>query len=140
MAVIFEMIVSALGSALVLLVSAIVVVSDDDLRDLMEKDHKEAMKEFSVNHPGVFIFMNFINAYLVAAVVEEMVKYFGFRMVVTPDLLTSSQRNGNNEDGNTAKSLKSTGAGITVAVRSSIDLSVILKFSVPPTNFSSQHV
>lgn len=125
MAVIFEMIVSSLAGMLVLIAGVFVVASDSNIVNELESDPKNAMKQFTLNHPGVFILMQFLNAYFVAALVEEMVKYFGYRMVVTPDLIQgdrSSSLPTNSNPGEvepvdeTPKSAKSTGAGITVAM------------------------
>lgn len=113
-AVIFEMVISTFANLVILVVGAIVVSSDDQIMSELEthsdSDTKQAIKDIVVNYPAIFIVLIFIQAFVVAALVEEMVKYFGYRMVVTPDLLTQSV----NES--PPKSMRSTGAGITVAM------------------------
>lgn len=125
MAIVFEMVVSTVGGMLVIALAAYAVASDSELANEFVSDPKNGMKQLMVNYPGIFIFMQFINAYFVAALVEEMVKYFGYRMVVTPDLIQrgrSSPLPTNNNLGEVEpvdenpKSAKSNGAGITVAM------------------------
>ncbi|KAL7532943.1 hypothetical protein ACHAXR_004943 [Thalassiosira sp. AJA248-18] len=126
MAVIFEMMVSTLASIVIFIVATVVIVSDSELEHDLATDHEKGMKELAVDHPVLFVFMNFLNAFLVAALVEETVKYYGYRMVVTPDLLPqgrlaqSPTSDGDEEleplDRGTEKNAKSTGAGITVAM------------------------
>jgi hypothetical protein len=48
-------------------------------------------KTFAREYPVITIIYLFINAYLMAALVEELCKYFGFRMVEHPDFLTDEQ-------------------------------------------------
>lgn len=48
-------------------------------------------KTFAREYPVVTIIYLFINAYLMAAFVEELCKYFGFRMVEHPDFLTDEE-------------------------------------------------
>jgi len=104
MAVVFEMVISTVASAIVLIVGVIILANDSELSKEMQTDPKKAMKDLAVNHPGLFIFMNFVNAFAVAALCEEFVKYFGYRMVQTPCFSSSNQ------------TLKSTGSAITVAM------------------------
>jgi len=125
-AVVFEMIISTFASVVAVIVGGFVLASDSQLAKDFESDPKLALQEFMVKYPALFIIYEFVNAFIVAAVVEEMVKYFGYRMVVTPDLLPGrsapSSRNENDEEtaavggGSSAKSARSTGAGITVAM------------------------
>ena len=117
---------STLSSIIVLVAATFVIAADSELANELATDPETGMKHLMVNHPGLFIFIQFVNAYCVAALVEEMVKCFGYRMVVTPDLIQGGSHattNTNNSDGGAAeasdenpKSLKSTGAGITVAM------------------------
>ena len=126
MAVVFEMVVSILASVIVFVLAILVIGSDEKLANDLQTDPKQGMKELVVNYPALFIILEFLQAFCVAALVEEMVKYFGYRMVETPDLTTrgrsaQTSRNGNYDAvepaaESSAKSLKSTGAGITVAV------------------------
>mmetsp|Transcript_25807 Transcript_25807/g.40618 ORF Transcript_25807/g.40618 Transcript_25807/m.40618 type:complete len:317 (-) Transcript_25807:910-1860(-) len=125
-AVVFEMVISTFASVVAFIVGGFVLASDSQLAKDFESDPQLALQEFMVKYPALFIIYEFVNAFIVAAVVEEMVKYFGYRMVVTPDLLPGrsapSSRNGNDEEtaavggGSSVKSVRSTGAGITVAM------------------------
>lgn len=111
MALIFELVMSTLASIVVLILGQLVLAADSDLAKEIRTDRTQGMNDLSVKYPGLFIFMNFLNAYFVAALVEESVKYFGYRMVETPDL-TLSTTNSNNR----RRSLKQLGAGVTVAM------------------------
>ena len=82
----FESIVSTVASIGVLIIASVVFATDADLANEMSSDPKAAVKDFMVNYTGLFVFIQFVNAFCVAALVEEMVKYFSYRMVVTPDL------------------------------------------------------
>jgi len=124
-AVVFELVISTLATIIAFILAVLAVSSDSELANEFTSDLKQAMKEFTVNYPAIFIFYEFVNAFVVAALIEEMVKYFGYRMVVTPDLLPGRiaplSRNGNEgevepADESPPKSAKSIGAGITVAV------------------------
>jgi len=123
-AVVIELVISTLVSIVVFIIGALLVSSDTKLLDEFSSDPKQAMKELVVNYPIIFILYEFLNAFAVAALTEEMVKYFGYRMVVTPDMRpsrpTPRARTGNSEgvDGYPAKGAKSTGSAVTVAVRS----------------------
>lgn len=126
LAVIFEMVVSTLSSIIVLVLATLVIASDSVLADELASDPKKGIQQLMVNHPGLFILIQFINAYFVAALVEETVKYFGYRMVVTPDLIprgtsmTTSANSNHLEEGEDVngnpKTSKSIGSGITVAM------------------------
>ena len=146
MAVVFEMVVSILASVIVFGLAILVIGSDEKLANDLQTDPKQGMKELVVNYPALFIIMEFLQAFCVAALVEEMVKYFGYRMVETPDLLSNrgrsgpTSRNGNYEsveptDESSVKSLKSTGAGITVAVSCLQNYSCMTIFSPLLTHF-----
>jgi RsiW-degrading membrane proteinase PrsW (M82 family) len=71
------------------------------------------MEDFTVNHPEVFVLVQFVNAFCVAALVEELMKYFAYRMVVTPETIT---QRGQSSSSSSTSSSKSTGSAITVAV------------------------
>ena len=49
------------------------------------KSYKEA---FSRKYPYISVFFLFINAYIVAAMVEELCKYFGYKIVEHPDFMS----------------------------------------------------
>ncbi len=138
MAIAFEAVISTLTGLIVMVISVFVIASDDDMADEVVSRDKRTMKDFMVKHQAVFVFAIFLNAFLVAAMVEEMVKYFGYWMVVVPDLLPKNNRQQdsdtenedgineanqddrvNNRNGNATErhtSAKSTGIGITVAM------------------------
>jgi RsiW-degrading membrane proteinase PrsW (M82 family) len=120
MAVIFESIVSTVAWFVFLIVFSVVIASDNGLEKELSSDPKKGMKDMAVNHPGVFIFMQFVNAFFVAALVEEMIKYFSYRMVVTPDLIPPRASSSNTGEGDRvyggSGGARSTGSAITVAV------------------------
>jgi RsiW-degrading membrane proteinase PrsW (M82 family) len=136
MAIAFEAIISTVASLLIMSMVMLILGADQDIANELTNDPKSALKDFAMKYQGLFIFYVFINSFVVAAVTEEMVKYFGYWMVVVPDLLPenrsapattvitsydSSNDDGETEDeGNNAttmrKSARSTGAGITVAM------------------------
>jgi hypothetical protein len=74
----------------------------------------------AVGYPALFIFLQFLNAFVIAALCVDMIKYFGYWMVVTPDLLPQKRPNNtsdqNEENEVNTKSIRSTGTGITVAM------------------------
>ena len=120
MAMIFELIVSTVTELLSLVAMIFIVVEDSELVNKLQTDPKHAMKDLAVGYPALFIFFQFLNAFVIAALCEEMVKYFGYWMVVTPDLLPQKRPNNtsdqNEENEVNTKSIRSTGTGITVAM------------------------
>eukprot|EP00540_Astrosyne_radiata_P021404 CAMPEP_0116836716 /NCGR_PEP_ID=MMETSP0418-20121206/8254_1 /TAXON_ID=1158023 /ORGANISM="Astrosyne radiata, Strain 13vi08-1A" /LENGTH=329 /DNA_ID=CAMNT_0004466523 /DNA_START=280 /DNA_END=1269 /DNA_ORIENTATION=+ len=64
------------------------------------KDPKELLVKYIHDHVGTVSIFTFINAFLVAAFVEELAKYFGYFMVETPDLMDPNDMeiNDNTED------------------------------------------
>lgn len=52
---------------------------------------KEYKKAFNRKYPFIYVIFSFLSAYLVAAMVEEMCKYFGFKMVEHPDFLSEQE-------------------------------------------------
>lgn len=116
---------SNLSSIVGMVIATIVFASNPDLVNEMSSDPKAAVKDIIVNYTGIFVFFQFVNAFCVAALVEEMVKYFSYRMVVTPDLnprlrAVPLSTNASSEEADHVDerrtSQKSTGSGITVAV------------------------
>ena len=77
-------------------------------------------KQFSKDHVGIFVVFVFLNAYLVAALVEELSKYFGFWMLEHPDLMDAKDIVVPTEDGQEINTnnctLQSRGAAITIAM------------------------
>lgn len=125
LAIMFEMIVSTLFWIVSVVIVAIVFASNPDLVNEWASDSKAVVKDIIVNHTEVFVFVQFVNAFCVAALVEEMVKYFSYRIVVTPDLnprlrAVPLSTNASSEEADHVderrNSQKSTGSGITVAV------------------------
>ena len=62
LAVIFEMVVSTLSSIIVLVLATLVIASDSVLADELASDPKKGIQQLMVNHPGLFILIQFINA------------------------------------------------------------------------------
>lgn len=52
---------------------------------------KEYKKAFNRKYPFIYSIFLFLSAYIVAAMVEEMCKYFGFKMVDHPDFLSEQE-------------------------------------------------
>ncbi|EJK66137.1 hypothetical protein THAOC_12957, partial [Thalassiosira oceanica] len=59
-----------------------VLAVDDDLVQGIQDNPQRAIKKFAVEYQGIFIFNLFLQSFVIAALVEEMVKYFGYWMVV----------------------------------------------------------
>ena len=118
MAMVFELVVSIITGVIGFIVMVFVLVEDSELSDKVQTDPKHAMKDLAVEYPAVFIISLFVNAFVIAALCEEMIKYFGYWMVVTPDLPPQKTHNNSSTEQQTscAKSIRSTGAGITVAM------------------------
>jgi len=49
---------------------------------------KDFMEAFGNDHPTVYTIYIFFNAFCLAALIEELCKYFGFRMIEHPDFLS----------------------------------------------------
>eukprot|EP00566_Odontella_aurita_P002704 CAMPEP_0113532418 /NCGR_PEP_ID=MMETSP0015_2-20120614/4049_1 /TAXON_ID=2838 /ORGANISM="Odontella" /LENGTH=901 /DNA_ID=CAMNT_0000431379 /DNA_START=39 /DNA_END=2744 /DNA_ORIENTATION=- /assembly_acc=CAM_ASM_000160 len=49
---------------------------------------EDYMRRFAHSNPGIVIIYLFLNAFAMAALVEELCKYFGYKMVEHPDFLT----------------------------------------------------
>ena len=111
MAVIFESIVSTITGFATLVIMSLVIASDNELAKELSTNPKKGMEDFTVNHPEVFVLVQFVNAFCVAALVEELMKHFSYRMVVTPETIT--QRG---QSSSSMSSIQSTGSAITVAV------------------------
>jgi len=87
---------------------------------MAKQEIKDLTKQFEKDHVGIFVVFVFLNAYLVAALVEELSKYFGFWMLEHPDLMDAKDIVFLTEDGqeiNTNnRTLQSRGAAITIAM------------------------
>ena len=82
LAMVFELIVSMLSMVVTLVVMMFVFAGDDDLMQGMQDNPQKAMKKVAVEYQGLFIFNLFLQSFVIAALIEEMVKYFGYWMVV----------------------------------------------------------
>jgi RsiW-degrading membrane proteinase PrsW (M82 family) len=49
---------------------------------------KDFMQVFGQDHPVIYTFYLLLNAFVLAALIEEVCKYFGYRMVEHPDLMS----------------------------------------------------
>ncbi|KAG7364893.1 protease prsW family protein [Nitzschia inconspicua] len=92
-------------------------------------DYRSYMEAFANDHPFTYTIYLFITSFVLAAMIEEICKYFGYRMVDHPDFHTRRQieeaARGREEDGvqHTVtsfefqdRSFKSRGAAITVSM------------------------
>ena len=131
MAIAFEAIISTVASLVAMIMVIVILGVDEDMANELQGDPKKAMQDFAMKYQALFILYVFINSFVVAAVTEEMVKYFGYWMVLCPDLLpenvqgsqstvtTYNTTNDNTDyEENTVpvQSARSRGAGITVAM------------------------
>lgn len=72
----------------VLVVGLEVEISEHETNDdaaPSDADVKKYLKDFAKEYPWVFGFFIFLNAFVIAALVEELSKYFSFWMVEHPD-------------------------------------------------------
>lgn len=105
LAVVFEMLLSTIFGFLtnvIVFVTAILEDNDTTMPTTRE-EAQDFAREFQRNHLPLFCFFVFLNAFVVAAFVEETCKYYGFWMVETPDLSSSVSK-------------ESRGVGITIAM------------------------
>jgi RsiW-degrading membrane proteinase PrsW (M82 family) len=105
-AVLMELILSVLFGILRNVIVVVIAIAEQDTAELPTASAdsiREFTKEFQHDHLWLFGIFTFLNAFVVAALIEEVSKYFGFFMVEHPDL----------EEGQTRQSR---GAGITVAM------------------------
>lgn len=122
LAIVFELIINMLTTVVGLVMLFFVLAVDDDLVQGIQDNPQRAIKKFAVEYQGIFIFNLFLQSFVIAALVEEMVKYFGYWMVVVPDLMPKrTQTSDVEEDGEDSavtptRSYKSTGTAITVAM------------------------
>lgn len=94
--------------------------------------YREYVKAYGYDHPIVYTIYLFVSAFFLAAMIEELCKYFGFRMIEHPDFFSSrdladaaeveaTQSENNSNGARTSfpeqdRSLESRGAAITVAM------------------------
>jgi RsiW-degrading membrane proteinase PrsW (M82 family) len=108
--VVSEVVLSAILSLIQnVVVLVIIIIELDGNEDIpMDRDSKAFqtfLKDFSKNHLWLFVVFVFFNAYLVAALTEELSKYYGYFMVEHDDLAVGGGRD-----------QVSIGAGISVAM------------------------
>ena len=125
LAIVYEVLVSwVLG--LLSYVIVVVGISGDVTSATSPEQIKQVAADFAKAHLYIFAVFVFLNAFVVAALVEEMCKYFGFWMVETPDILdtdelvteTTNESSAQHQPfaSSTKRSRVSQGAGITVAM------------------------
>jgi RsiW-degrading membrane proteinase PrsW (M82 family) len=124
LAIVYEILVSwVLG--IISYTIVVVGISNDVTSATSPEQVKQAAADFAKEHVGIFAIFVFLNAFVVAALVEEMCKYFGYWMVETPDLLDSDELaiEATDESSSqqqtlaiTKRSRVSQGAGITVSM------------------------
>jgi RsiW-degrading membrane proteinase PrsW (M82 family) len=86
LAMVYEMIVSSILGFISYMI--IVIGISGDVNEAMTPEQmKEVVSDFAKAHVGLFAVFVFLNAFFVAAFVEEICKYFGYYMVETPDIL-----------------------------------------------------
>jgi RsiW-degrading membrane proteinase PrsW (M82 family)/preprotein translocase subunit YajC len=167
-ALVYETLVQIIFGIIGAIVFDVEIVSDGTAEELSKENPKEDSErifiDFFKRHPGLIIAYAFINAFIVAAFVEEMSKYFGFWMVEHPDFLpleeleeqenyikTARQEDGESNDQNSLSSnilshertLNQIGAAITVAMVSvatgfACCENIMYIFVYAPSNLTSQ--
>ena len=95
--------------------------------------YRQFLQVFGEEHPFIYTVYLFLNAFFLAAMIEELAKYFGFRMVEHPDFFSRreveemAEVNNNSDDGDVEsrelaefpeqnRSFISRGAAITVSM------------------------
>jgi RsiW-degrading membrane proteinase PrsW (M82 family) len=86
LAMLYEMIVSSI-LGFISYVILVIGISNDINEAMSPEQMKQVASDFAKEHVGIFAVFVFLNAFLVAALVEEICKYFGYYMVETPDIL-----------------------------------------------------
>ena len=69
----------------------------DNGAPLTDSQMSQLAKKFAADHPIIFGVFVFLNAFLVAALVEEIVKYFGYWIIEHPDLIINDPTDDDNE-------------------------------------------
>lgn len=87
-AVVYEMVLSFLFSFAFYILIIFDIVAEGPTPD---EDPKDFVVRYLHSHVWLFAIGVFFNAYVVAAVVEELVKYFSFWMCPHPDLISESE-------------------------------------------------
>lgn len=93
-------------------------------------NYREYLKAYGNDHPGIYTIYMFVVSFVLAAMIEEFCKYFGYRMVDHPDFYSQSEvdeamkcyrERGEEEPSVTSfpnqnRSLRSRGAAITISM------------------------
>lgn len=149
LAMVIETLISLLVGLIISFMLIIAIVFELSISERLEEDWANdptaAMKELIKDNTWVFVLFMFLNAFAVAAMTEELCKYFSFWMVEHPDLMpreelgivTATGEGGHDQEdnggvpedigteaspqmlsksNNPAESLNSTGTGITIAM------------------------
>lgn len=126
LAIVYEILISSVLGFLSYVI-VVVGISQDVNAATSPAQVQQAASNFAKEHLGIFAVFVFLNAFVVAATVEETCKYFGYWMVETPDLLDSEDVPGDTTSSDTLsappqisaphkRSRLSHGAGITIAM------------------------
>jgi RsiW-degrading membrane proteinase PrsW (M82 family) len=126
LAIVYEILISSVLGFLSYVI-VVVGISQDVSEATSPAQVQQAAAKFAKEHVGIFAVFVFLNAFVVAATVEETCKYFGYWMVETPDLLdsdedlpremaSSSDTPTPQPSGIPKRSRLSHGAGITIAM------------------------
>ena len=105
LAVVFEMLLSTLMGIVMNVIVLLTAVAEEAEMPTTPEEARKFQLEFARTHLPLFCFFTFLNAFVVAAWVEETTKYFGFWMVEHPDM-----------EGSSGRSKESQGVAITVAM------------------------
>jgi RsiW-degrading membrane proteinase PrsW (M82 family) len=86
MAMVYEMLASSVLGAITYII-VLGGISGEVTPNMTGDDLHALAKQFAKDHVGIFGVFVFLNAFVVAALIEELSKYFGFWMVEHPDLM-----------------------------------------------------
>ena len=87
MALLYEMVAQILVGIVTGLVVTFGIANEFDPNNTDPRQMEKLAKHFQEHHIAIFAVIVFINAFVVAALIEELVKYFGYYMVETPDIM-----------------------------------------------------
>ena len=105
LAVVLELLVSTLLGIVINIIVLLTALAEQADIPSTPEEAREFARDFQRQHIVMFCFFAFLNAFVVAALVEETVKYFGFFMVEHPDF-----------DNNATRSKETRGVAITIAM------------------------
>jgi RsiW-degrading membrane proteinase PrsW (M82 family) len=125
LAMVYELLVSTVVTVIAYI---IILAQVSSTNPTTSEEVEKAINDFAKEHVPLFAVLVFVNAFVVAATVEELCKYFGYYMVETPDLMEpdelilesnandSPEQNQNEPLPPNRRPHVSRGAGITVAM------------------------